>query len=55
LRTIRALNLEVSRGTGIAKSTLSEVLAGKRAFRRHLIRRFADFFRVDVSVLAANL
>jgi HTH-type transcriptional regulator/antitoxin HigA len=46
---------QVSRETGIGKSTISEVLAGKKAFSRHLIRKFADYFHVDVSVLAANL
>ena len=46
---------QLSRETGIAKSTISEVLAGKKAFSRQMIRKFADYFRVDVSVLAANL
>src|SRR5208283_874692 len=44
---------QLSRETGIAKSTISEVLAGKKAFSRQMIRKFADYFRVDVSVLAA--
>ena len=46
---------QLSRETGMAKSTISEVLAGKKAFSRQMIRKFADYFRVDVSVLAANL
>ncbi len=46
---------QVSRETGIAKSTISEVLAGKKAFSRQLIRKFANYFRVDVSVLTGNL
>ena len=46
---------QIRRETGIAKSTISEVLAGKKAFSRQLIRKFADYFEVDVSVLAANL
>jgi HTH-type transcriptional regulator / antitoxin HigA len=46
---------QVSRETGIAKSTISEVLAGKKAFSRKMIHEFADYFRVDVSVLTANL
>jgi HTH-type transcriptional regulator/antitoxin HigA len=46
---------QLSRDTGIAKSTISEVLAGKRSFSRQLIRKLADYFHVDVSVLAANL
>ena len=46
---------QVSQATGIAKSTISEVLAGKRKFSRRMIREFADYFRVDISILAANL
>ncbi len=46
---------EVSQEAGISKSTISEVLSGKRRFSRQLIRKLADYFRVDVSVLAANL
>lgn len=46
---------QVSQETGIAKSTISEVLAGKKAFSRRIIRKLADYFKVDVSVLAANL
>lgn len=39
----------------IAKSTISEILAGKRPFSRQMIRKLADYFKVDVSVLAGNL
>ena len=46
---------QLGRETGIAKSTISEVLAGKRPFSRQMIRRLADYFKVDVSILAANL
>jgi HTH-type transcriptional regulator / antitoxin HigA len=46
---------QVSREAGIAKSTISEVLAGRRPFSRQMIRRLADYFKVDVSILAANL
>ncbi|MGH7202749.1 MAG: helix-turn-helix domain-containing protein [Planctomycetaceae bacterium] len=46
---------QLSQSAGIAKSTISEVLAGKRPFSRQMIRRLADYFQVDVSVLAANL
>jgi HTH-type transcriptional regulator / antitoxin HigA len=45
----------LSRETGLAKSTLSEVLAGKKPFSRQMIRRLADYFNVDVSILAVNL
>ena len=43
------------RQTGIPKSTISEVLAGKKPFSKALIRTLADFFEVDASVLASNL
>jgi HTH-type transcriptional regulator/antitoxin HigA len=46
---------ELSRDTSIAKSTISEVLAGKKPFSRQMIRKLADYFRLDVSVLAANI
>jgi HTH-type transcriptional regulator/antitoxin HigA len=45
---------QLSRDTSIPKSTISEVLAGKKPFSRQIIRKLADYFRVDVSVLAAN-
>lgn len=47
--------VQLHRDTGIAKSTISEVLAGKKPFSRQMIRGLADYFEVDVSVLAANL
>ncbi len=46
---------ELHRRTGIAKSTISEVLAGKRSFSRQMIRTLAEFFDVDASMLAANI
>ena len=47
--------IELHRSTKIAKSTISEVLAGKKTFTRNMIRALADFFNVDKSVLAGNL
>jgi len=47
--------IQLSRDTGIAKSTISEVLAGKKPFSRQMIRKLAEYFQVDVSVLAANI
>ncbi|MFM7843933.1 MAG: type II toxin-antitoxin system HigA family antitoxin [Planctomycetota bacterium] len=47
--------IQLSQETGIAKSTISEVLAGKRPFSRQVIRKLADYFQMDVSVLARNL
>lgn len=46
---------ELSRDAAVPRSTVSEVLAGKKPFSRHLIRKFADYFGVDVTVLAANI
>lgn len=46
---------QLSQETGLAKSTVSEVLAGKRPFSRQMIRKLADYFQLDVSVLASNL
>ena len=46
---------ELHRDTQIAKSTISEVLSGKKPFSRQMIRTLARYFKVDVSVLAANL
>lgn len=46
---------QLSLETGVAKSTISEVPAGRRPFSRGMIRKLADYFRVDVSILAANL
>jgi HTH-type transcriptional regulator/antitoxin HigA len=46
---------QLSRATLISKSTISEVLAGKKPFSRQMMRKLADYFKVDVSVLAANI
>ncbi len=46
---------DLHRETGISKSSISEILAGKKPFSRKLIRKLADYFGVDVSVLTANL
>jgi HTH-type transcriptional regulator/antitoxin HigA len=46
---------QLSQETSIAKSTISEVLAGKKPFSRQIIRKLAEFFEVDVRVLAGNL
>jgi HTH-type transcriptional regulator/antitoxin HigA len=46
---------QLSRDTAILKSTISEVLSGKKPFSRQMIRKLADYFQVDVSVLAANI
>ena len=46
---------QLSRDTGLPKSTISELLAGKKAFSRQAIRKLADYFHVDVGLLAANI
>jgi HTH-type transcriptional regulator / antitoxin HigA len=46
---------QLHRHTQIAKSAISEVLSGKKPLSRQMIRKLADYFKVDVSVLAANL
>ena len=45
---------QLGRDTAIPKSTISEVLAGKKPLSRQMIRKLADYFGVDASVLAAN-
>jgi HTH-type transcriptional regulator/antitoxin HigA len=51
----RVSQVQLSRDTGIPKSTISEVLAGKRPFSRQMIRKLANYFQIAVSVLAGNL
>jgi HTH-type transcriptional regulator / antitoxin HigA len=46
---------ELSRDTSVPRSSVSEVLAGKKHFSRQLIKKFAEYFGVDVTVLAANI
>jgi len=46
---------ELHRRTGIARSTISEVLAGKKRFTRQLIAKLAEVFGVDKGVLVHNL
>jgi HTH-type transcriptional regulator/antitoxin HigA len=47
--------VQLHRSTKIAKSTISEILAGKKPFSRQVIGTLAEFFDVDKSVLAGNL
>jgi len=46
---------DLHRKSGLPKSTISEVLSGKKPFSRQMIRKLSEFFHVDVTVLAANL
>ena len=45
---------QLHRETGISKSSISEVLAGKKSLSRPMMCKLASYFPVDVSVLAAN-
>jgi HTH-type transcriptional regulator/antitoxin HigA len=45
---------ELSRETDLPRSSISEVLAGKKLFTRVMIRKLADYFGVEGGVLAAN-
>jgi len=53
--TKEATQAEVSREAGISKSTISEILAGKRPFSRRVVRKLAAYFGVEVEVLTANI
>lgn len=46
---------ELHRQSGISKSSISEVLSGKKPFSRQMIRKLAELFCVDPGVLASNL
>ena len=46
---------DLHRETGLPKSSISEVLAGKKPFSRQMIRKLADYFGIDAGVLAANI
>jgi HTH-type transcriptional regulator / antitoxin HigA len=47
--------MQLSHDTGLPKSSISEVLAGKKSFSRQMIRKLAEYFHIDIGVLAANL
>ncbi len=46
---------DIHRDAGIPKSSISEVLAGKKPFTRQMIRKLSRYFNVDATVLAGNL
>jgi HTH-type transcriptional regulator/antitoxin HigA len=46
---------ELHRDTGLAKSSISEVLAGRKSFSRQMLHKLADYFKVDVGILASNI
>ena len=41
--------------TGLAKSVVSEVLAGRKPFRTNMIAVLGDYFHVPASVFPANV
>ena len=46
---------QVHQDTGLAKSGISEVLAGKKPFSKTMIATLATYFHVQASVLTANI
>ena len=45
---------ELRKDTTVPKSTISEILSGKKPFSGHVIRKLVDYFDVDAIVLATN-
>ena len=46
---------ELHRATGLAKLSISEVLADRKTFSRQMIHKLAEYFKVDVSILTSNI
>ncbi len=46
---------QLGQDTGLPKSSISEILAGRKPFSRQVIRRLAEYFQVPIGVLAANI
>ena len=47
--------IQIHKDTGLAKSGISEVLAGKKPFSKAMIGTLAPYFHVPASVLVANI
>lgn len=47
--------IQLSRESGLRRSSISEVLSGKKPLSRQMIRKLATYFDVDPGVLAANI
>jgi len=47
--------IQIHKDTGLAKSGISEVLAGKKPFSKAMIGTLAAYFHVPTSVLTANI
>jgi len=54
LESKKVTQADVCSATVLPKSSLSEVLSGKKQFSRQMIRRLADYFQVNASILTAN-
>ena len=50
-----ASQVDVARKTRIARSTISEILSGKRSLNKSHIRKLAKYFNVDPGVFIAGL
>lgn len=46
---------QLSREAGLPRSTISEVLNGKRRFSRQMIHKLAAYFQIDAAMLAVNI
>lgn len=46
---------QLCRDTNLPKSTISEVLRGKKSFSRQMMHKLSEYFHIDVSILAANI
>lgn len=47
--------IQLHNDTGLAKSGISEILAGKKPFSKTMIGSLASYFRVPTSVFVANI
>jgi len=47
--------IQIHNDTGLAKSGISEVLAGKKPFSKSMIRALATYSHVPTSVLMTNI
>jgi HTH-type transcriptional regulator/antitoxin HigA len=46
---------DLHHATGISRSTISEILSGRRSFSKKHIPKLAEYFHVPIGVLARNL
>jgi len=55
METKNITQTQLNRSTSLPKSSISEVLSGRKPMSRKMIRKLADYFKIEVSVLASNL